>query len=243
MSPNKSPKKQQETPKPVDFKTWKLQLEKFYRPTSIEGRALKCWMERKAADLTAIGGREDSQRDSLLEYAYRMTCPTFLSKDEREQRNSVTTTLTALLKQINKTRKVLNSYSQVMFPGGTPRHNPTLSKLSRNLEDATFYARHALIFPGQSYQRKADALSHCLSFLVELREYKISEPKAVKLGRLMMKAHGFSDDELIRFSIDSQRDGTPRKAKRKMILDFVKVMDSISELNRMHGRKYIQDRK
>ena len=117
----------------------------------------------------------------------------------------------------------------------------SLSKLSSNLEEAAFYGRRALIFLDQRYQRSEDALSHCMWFLAELRGYKISEPKAVALGRVIMKAHGFLEDDLIRLSTDSQKFGTPQKARRKVFRQDIKAVDSVFELHRAHGDKYLQE--
>ena len=99
----------------------------------------------------------------------------------------------------------------------------------------------ARLFLDHSYLRPEDALSHCLYFIGELRSYKVPEPKVVALCEVIMKAHGFVDDDLLMLSGNSQRFGTPRRASRKMINEFGKVLNSVFELHRAHGDKYIQE--
>ena len=243
MSPKKSLKKQHPLPKLVDFKTWKNKVVPYLRSPGPEGKVLHRWLEEKAAALTSVGNTDEAQRDSLLEELYEMTRPRFFSDAERKKHVLVTKSLTTLLPEIEGAIGALNACSRVVPLYGIVSRSLSLSKLSRNLEEAAFYGRRALIFLDQRYQRSEDALSHCMWFLAELKSYKISEPKAVALGWMIMKAHGFLEGDLIRLSTDSQKFGTPQKARRKMIRDYVKVVDSVLELHRAHGDKYLQEEK
>lgn len=241
MSPKKSPKTQHPLPVTVDFETWKARLAPYLRsPATRAGQALLRWLETKAAYLTSVGNTDGAQRDSLLEELYQMTRPRFFSDAERKKHVSVTKNLTTLLPEIEAAIGALNACSRVVPLYGIASRTLSLSKLSRNLEEAALYGRRALIFLDRRNQRSEDALSHCMWFLAELRSYKIPEPKAVALGRVIMMAHGFSENDLARFTVSSQKDGTPRKARRKMFLDDIKVVDSVFELRRAHGDKYLQ---
>jgi hypothetical protein len=170
-----------------------------------------------------------------------MTIPRRVSEGERKKHEAVTASLTTLLPKIKSTLEALNVCSRVVPIYGFPPQTIALTKLSRNLEEAAFYIERARLFLDHSYQRSEDAMSHCLYFIGEMRSYKVPEPKVVALCQVIMRAHGFVDDDLVRFSVNSQRFGTPRKASRKMINEFVKVLISVFELHRAYGDKYLQN--
>ena len=241
MSPKKSPKKQPPELTSVDFKTWKTKVVPYLRSPGPEGQALHRWLEKHAADLTSVGNTDGAQRDLLLERLYHMTSPRRVSEGERKKHEAVTASLTTLLPKIKSALEALDVCSRVVPIYGFPPQTIALTKLSGNLEEAAFYIERARLFLDYSYQSPEDAISHCLYFIGEMRSYKVPEPKVVALCQVIMRAHGFADDELVKFSINSQRDGTPRKASRKMIAKFGKVLNSVFELHGAYRDKYLEN--
>ena len=71
-------------------------------------------------------------------------------------------------------------------------------------------------------------------FLSELDDFGVAEADALGLARLAMKAHGFTEAELEKFSRDSQKLGTPRKRKKQYFSNLYDVVESYLALYRKH---------
>jgi hypothetical protein len=71
-----------------------------------------------------------------------------------------------------------------------------------------------LDWPGQ---RSGNVISHCWMFIWQLEKREVSHMDALSLCRLVMKAHGFQDQELEVFSKRSRDAGTVRKRIRENI--------------------------
>jgi len=216
MSPKKSPKKQHPLPDRVDFKVWKSRVVPHLRSPTCEGQTLHRWMEKQAEYLIAIGDMDGAEEDSLLECVYNMTRPPLASEPDRKRNEFAAAKLENLLPQIESTIGALRAAgSQVVSEGGIP--SVDVARLLPSLQEASIQIRGALIFLAQPYARSADALSYCLVFLNQLRGDNNSEidKKHIDLVRVIMGAHGFSDDDLRAGNIS--RDSLKRRTIHKRI--------------------------
>ena len=104
------------------------------------------------------------------------------------------------------------------------------------------------MFLARPYGRSADVLSHCVVFLSELSQDEVPESDALALARLLMKAHGFPEDELKVLSQKSRKagmeigkkernTGTTRKRRRKVISNYFKLVESHLESRRIHKKE------
>jgi len=148
--------------------------------------------------------------------------------------------LEKLLSQIEETVKELSKFNSSIVPedGGPPI---TLSRLLPSLEDAEFQIRSMLMFLARRSARSADALSYCLFFLSELcggELLEISE-NDLKLVRVIMKAHGFSDNDLIDGKLvkASWKNRTIQKRIDTFFGEYTNVINSQLELDEKRSNK------
>src|SRR4029079_11945049 len=92
-----------------------------------------------------------------------------------------------------------------------------LLDLTTDLEVAMLSIRAALLQLDWPGQRSGNVISHCWMFIWQLEKREVSHMDALSLCRLVMKAHGFQDQELEVFSKRSRDAGTVRKRIRENI--------------------------
>lgn len=233
MSPSKkSARKKHPLPPRVDFETWNTRLKRSLAPRSREAKALGSWLEREAAINKSMEKRGVATRESPLETVYLWTQPQLASEAERARHASVAPMLKDLRPTIEGVLGAIKACkSEVLPEGGLLPIG--LCELASNLEEAAFHIRTALIFLDRPYRRSGDALSYCWMFIRQLQQCcDISEMDALSLCRVLMKAHGFLDDELEVFSKRSHDAGTVRKRIRKEIKSIFDASDSAQELYR-----------
>ena|ERR1035437_6432355 len=212
----KSAHKRSSLPDRVDFSTWKQNVARFLAIKSPAGEAFLCWLQKKMDSARFIGDVEGAEMDSLLESAYHMTRPQLASESEKKKRDFATLKISELLPVLESAIGALKATDSKLVPkDGTPAL--TLSALQHHLEEAAFETKNVLLILERQYMREADALNHCIMFLTELSNYKVPAADALALGRVLMKAHGFSDEELEDFSKRSVETGRVRKRRS----DFV----------------------
>jgi len=213
------------------------------------GQAWDRWLEKQAEFYKSFGDTERAQRDSLFELAYLMTRPQLASDVEKKKHDYAATKLGELLPLMESALGAIKACgSQVVPEDGTPALD--LSELSRNLEDSAFHIQEALRFLVKPRGRSANALSHCVMFLSDLGSCKVTEKDALALTRLLMKAHGFQEDDLIilsgfsrkSFSIDSisrepKRTGTAHKRVQALISSKFDMVESLLESRRIHKKE------
>ena len=234
MNPsNKTSKKQLRLPPRVDFRTWKDQFDRTLRPSSPEGKAFKCWMAQKVDYYSFLGVTERAERDSLVQEIFEMTCPPMASDAEAKKHRAAVTKVKELLPMLNSTIGSLKACGPQVAPkdGSAP---PTLSDLSLHLEESAFKINIALLYLDWPYMRSADVLSYCWPFISSLVSSGITEPDAVCLAEVAMKAHGFTQDEIEVLSKKSQRAGTIRKRREKGINNFFDTGESAMQRIRQH---------
>jgi len=229
MSPTKSPKKQHPLPKLVNFPTWKIRFTKSVKRNHDESQALDCWIDKTAEYLRLIGDMEGATRDSLYEKLYRMTRPHFSSTSERKAHETAILKLRELLPAVQITIGALQACGSQLSPNSKDGMPPFgISKLIASLEQQADYLKGALLYFDRGNMPSADALSYCLPFLIDVRGCKVSVIKALALGRLAMKAHGFSDMECF----DDARKGPAGPRMRKLVREYMHVLTSILETDR-----------
>jgi hypothetical protein len=233
MSPiKKSARKMHRMPPRVDFATWRTRLKRSLSPRSREAKALESWLEREAAINKSMEKTEAATRESPLETVYLWTRPQLASEAERAQHASVAPMLKDLRPAIEGVLGAIKACSSEVLPEGGLLPIG-LCELASNLEEVAFHIRTALIFLDRPYRRSGDALSYCWMFIQQLQQCcDVSEMDAISLCRLIMKAHGFLDDELEIFSKMSHDAGTVRKRIRKEIKSIFDASDSAQELYR-----------
>jgi hypothetical protein len=228
MSPSKkAAKKQHALPPRRDFETWQLLLKRSLAPRSREAKALARWCNKEAA----IGCPQGAIRESPLETVYLWTRPQLASEGERKKHESVAQTLKDLRPAIEAALEAIKACNSEVLPEGDLLPIDT-SELASNLEAAVLHIRSALIFLDRPYRRSGDVLSYCWMFIQQLQRCKVSEMDALSLCRVLMKAHGFLENELEVFSKRSRDAGTVRKRILKEMKNIFDVSDSVRELYR-----------
>jgi hypothetical protein len=241
MSPSKKSAKQQPPkkkqpplPKRVDFKTWRARFERILVPRTPEGKALSCWLTQEATYLTSLGETERAQRDSLLESLYLMTRPKLASDFEKKKHESAVGQLRELLLMVESTVKAIKGCGSQLVP--KDGHPPLdMSELLLHLEESAFIMKGALsYYLNRPHMHSADALSYCVAFISGVIDAGVDEPGAIGLAKVAMRAHGYDEEELGRFSVASQRAGTPRKRRNNVIDTFFNAGNSYLEQERKH---------
>jgi hypothetical protein len=237
MSASSKPaKKQHPLPQRADFKTWKDSLDQSLKSGSPERQALDRWLEAQAEFYRSLGETERAHRDSLFEVAYLMTRPQLGSDAEKRKHQFVATKLKELLPVVESTLGTIKACGSGVLPeDGTPAIH--LSDLSGSLEDSAFYIQEALKFLARPYGRSADVLGHCLVLLLQLKEDQVPERNALALTRLLMRAHGFPNDELDVFSLKTHETGTARKRRRDILGKYFHMIESNLDSRRIHKKE------
>jgi len=236
MSPSKKvAKKKYPLPPPVDFETWKLALARCIGPRSNEAMALQHWAEGRAAYYTMLGETEEASADSILRYAYFMTQPKIPSGVEKKKVEAVVRKLRDLLPgMVSALGGIKTCNPQILAEDGLLPLD--LSGLTVLLEEAALGVRGTLLLFDRPYERSPDVLTYCVVFLSELQSKEVSEIEALSLCRLLMKAHGFSDEELEVFLRHSRDAGTVRKRRRAAFGKVLKASEAYFELMRQHNK-------
>lgn len=234
MSPSKkSAKKQRPLPPQVDFETWLQQLARCIAPRSREATTLQGWAERRAAYYTFLGETEQASAESLLKHVFVMTRPQLTSGVEKKKHEAVARQLKGLLPELVSALGAIKACNSLVVPeDGIPPLD--LSQITVHLEEAAPLIRGALLHLDRPYRRSGDVLSHCWLFIGELENSTTSEMDALSLCRLLMKAHGFSDDELEVFSKRSREAGTVRKRRHAAGNKLFDTVEAYLELMRKH---------
>jgi hypothetical protein len=223
MSPSKkSARKQSSLPDRVDFATWKQNVARLLAIKSPAGEAFLRWLQKKMDFARKIGNVEGAEMDALLESAYHMTRPQLASESEKKRHDFAALKVGELLPVIESTIGALKATGSMLVPkDGTPPY--TFSALQQHLEAAAIEVKSALLYLERPYMREADALNHCIMFISELSGYRVPEEDALSLGRVLMKAHGFSDEDLEDFSKRSVETGKVRKRRRDYVKNWFKA--------------------
>lgn len=228
--------KRSSLPDRVDFSTWKQNVARFFAIKSPAGEAFLCWLQKKMDHARFIGDVEGAEMDSLLESAYHMTRPQLASQSEKKRHDFAVLKIGELLPVLEDTVRVLKATDSKLVPkDGSPAH--TLTALQHHLEEAAIEIKSTLLVFERKYMREADALNHCIMFLTELNNYKIPEADALALGRVLMKAHGFSDDDLEDFSKRSVETGKVRKRRSDFVNNWFTTMQSSLEMRQKHSNQ------
>jgi hypothetical protein len=228
MNPSEiASKKKYPLPPQVDFDTWRARIARRLKHGSPELDTLYRWVEHHSAYFVQIGHSELSSTDALLEAVFELTQPEIESEHERRKHDFAATKIRGLLPEIEATIGALKATGSNIVPkGGT--HGRRFNNLQQSLEKAANQIRWALIITDRPYTRSADVLSHCILFLASFDGCGVSEPDILALTSLLMKAHGFSDEELEVFDKRSVETGKIRKR----IKAALKVSSGIREAQR-----------
>lgn len=242
MSPTKkSSKKRQPLPDRVDFQTWKQNVARFLSIKSPAGEAFLCWLQKKRDFAVHIGAQEDAEIDSLLATAYNMTRPQLGSLAEKARHDYAALKIREILPALEDTIRAMKATNSQLVPeDGIPPLN--LSSFQRHLENAESEAKGILLFLDRPNMREADALNHCIMFLSQLHEYRVPEADALALGRVLMRAHGFSDDDLGDFSKRSVDSGKARKRRSNYVSNWFNTALTALEMHQKHSKQTPFDR-
>ena len=234
MSPNKSPKKQHPIPERVDFPTWELRFTRSVKTNTDQGQALERWIDKTADYLRHIGDTEAAKRNSLYGAIYRMTLPQPAS--ERKASEAAILKLRKLQRPVQDAVKALKSCGSQVSSNSKEGMPPiAVSRLLPSLEGASLYVKRALMILDRNNMQTADALSYCLPFLIDLHGCEVSDSKALALGRLVMEAHGFSDEDLKGF--DDSRKGPAGPRRRKLVRENMNALNWILEMDRQRSNE------
>jgi hypothetical protein len=141
--------------------------------------------------------------------------------------------LKKLQRPIQDAVKALKACGSQVSPNSKDGMPPiAVSRLLPSLEEAALYVKGALMYLDRNNMQSADALSYCLPFLIDLHGCKVSERKALALGRLVMKAHGFLDEDVKGF--DDARGGPAGPRRRKLVREYMNVLNSFLEMAQKH---------
>jgi hypothetical protein len=228
MSPSrKTTKNQHPLPPPVDFETWKAKLALLLKHRSPELDALGLWIQHHSAYFAQIGHSELTSTDALLEGVFKLTQPELASEHERYKHEYAATKIRELLPEIESAIGALKATGSSIVPrDGIPGR--LFHPLQRSLEDAANQIRWALIIFDRPYMRSADIISHCISFLASIYLCEVRELDSLALTSLLMKAHGFSDEQLEVFDKRSVESGKIRKR----IKAYCKANSNISKVQK-----------
>jgi hypothetical protein len=237
MSPSETPaKKKYPLPPQVDFDTWKARIARRLKPGTSELNTLYRWVEHHSAYFVQIGHSELSSTDALLEAVFELTQPEIASEHERRKHDFAATKIRGLLPEIEATIGALKATGSNIVPkGGT--YGRRFNNLQRSLEKAASEIRWALIITDRPYVRSADVLSHCILFLASFDGCGVSEPDALALTSLLMKAYGFSDEELEVFGKRSVETGTIRKRKKAFLKVSSEIRNAQDNFRESHGKR------
>lgn len=147
---------------------------------------------------------------TLLEVAFQCTQPEVSSKEEIRKYESAVRKLRELLPEIEAAIGALKSAGSCIVPkDGMP--GKRFTKLQRSMEEVANQIRWALILTHRPNKQSADLVSYCITFLASIYSCDIEEKTALALTAILMKAHGFSNDELEVFGDGAVESGRIRK--------------------------------
>ena len=223
MSPSKkTAKNQYPLPESVDFEAWKARLARLLKHRSPEVDAFNRWANYQSAHFGKIGHSELSSGESLLKEAFELTQPEFVSEQVKPKSEFAATKIRELLPEIESAIGALKATDLRIVPkDGTAVGR--FDTLQHSLKTSANEIRRALIVTDRPYMRSPHFLSHCILFLITLDDCGVSEADAYALTSLLMKAHGFSDDELVVFDKGLIKTGTIRKRVKAARQDIRKT--------------------
>jgi hypothetical protein len=218
----------------VDFETWKANLAGLLKHGSAELRAFQQWMTNHSEYFAQIGRPELTNANALLEVAFECTQPEISSKEELRRYEFAAKKVRELLPDIDTTIGALRSTRSYLIPkdgmGGR-----RFDSLRRSLEKAAGQIRWALIITDRPNVRSADIVDYCITFLASIFMCDVTERDALALTSLLMKAHGFSDEEGTVFGTGAVESGRFRKrvnAYKKANSDIKKTQEAFLALQR-----------
>ena len=218
----------------VDFETWKGNLYTLLTRRSPELKAFEQWIQHHSAYFAHIGQSELTDTATLLEAAFQCTQPEVSSKEEIRKYESALSKIRELLPDIEAAIGALKSAGSCIVPkDGMPGRR--FNKLQRSMEEAANQIRWALILTHRPNKHSADLVSYCITFLASIYLCDIEEKIALALTVILMKAHGFSSDELTVFGSGAVESGRIRKRVKAYIKansDIKKAQKEFLEQNR-----------
>jgi hypothetical protein len=219
---------------PVDFETWKGNLVPLLKRRSPELDAFEKWIQNHSAYFAQIGRSELTDTNTLLEVAFQCTQPEVSSNEEIRKYEVAVNKIRELLPEIDAAIGALKSAGSCIVPrDGMPGQR--FNKLQRSMEEAANQIRWALILIHKPNAHSADLVSYCITFLASIFACDIDESAALALTCVLMKAHGFSDDELIVFGSGAVESGRFRKRVKAYIKansDIKKAQEAFLEQQR-----------
>jgi hypothetical protein len=209
---------------PVDFETWKANLSTLLTRRSPELNAFEQWIEHHSAHFANVGRSDVTDMDTLLEVVFQCTQPEVSSKGEVRKYESAVRQLRELLPQIEAAIGTLKSAGSCIVPkDGMP--GKRFNKLQRSMEETATQIRWALILTHRPNKQSADLVSYCITFLASMYLCDIEEKTALALTFIVMKAHGFSNDEVKVFG-----DGAVESGRiRKRVKAYIKAQSDIKK--------------
>ncbi len=211
----------------VNFETWKARLGELFRHGRHQRDVFVRWMEHHSEYFAQIGRPELTSIDALLEVVFQCTQPQIFSKEELQRYESAEKKLHDLLRELDATIGALKATQFCLIPndkdGTGGRRFPSLQ---RSLENAASHIRWSLIIAKKLKARSADVISYCITFLCSIFMCEsIAERDALELTALLMKAHGFSDEELLVFGAGAVESGR----FRQRVKAYVKASSTIQK--------------
>jgi hypothetical protein len=201
---------------PVDFETWKANLSPLITRRSPELDAFEKWIQHHSAYFAQIGRSDLTDTNTLLEVAFQCTQPEVSSNKEIRKYEVAVNKIRELLPEIDAAIGALKSAGSCIVPkDGMP--GKRFYKLQRSMEETANQIRWALILIHRPNAHSADLVSHCITFLASIFACEVDESSALALTCTLMKAHGFTDDELVVFGSGAVESGRFRKRVKAYI--------------------------
>jgi hypothetical protein len=172
--------------------------------------------------------------NTLLEAAFQCTQPEVSSNEEIRKYEVAVKKLRELLPEIDAAIGALRSAGSCIVPkDGMP--GKRFNKLQRSMEETANQIRWALILIYRPNTHSADLVSYCITFLASIFACDVDESAALALTCILMKAHGFSSNELEVFGSGAVESGRFRKRVKAYIKansDIQKAQEAFLEQQR-----------
>jgi hypothetical protein len=192
-------------PQKVDCETWLKRVNHQFRTEREAKKTLERWMQSFKESFNSHVPAEHIER-TFLRRVYDKTVRVFMTDEEWQKHEQAFWKMQRLLPVLHDTITALEAVNfRVESRDGLARFRG--GALHDHLKHAEEYLQIALDNQegvlGKKKMHTPDVLTHCLSLIARQREIGIQEQDAVALCKIFMLCHGFSEGQLMKFSVDA----------------------------------------